>query len=163
MNDQDEIFEAATETPVSLGCPSLVPPQVITHDEPARDENANADPTVPLRTRRDYFDDVDAYVLCSVYPSGKHVLLFWMQTGETCSQKPFHVQISYWVPDDETGTATIRINREFFATVQSADPKKVLAMAMQLVIKYRDDILNLRAKRSAARLRKRNQEKGGEE
>lgn len=30
MNDQDEMFEAATETPVSL-----VPPQVIAHDEPA--------------------------------------------------------------------------------------------------------------------------------
>lgn len=35
MNDQDEIFEAATETPATLGCPSLVPPQVIAHDEPA--------------------------------------------------------------------------------------------------------------------------------
>ena len=35
MNDQDEMFEAATETPVTLGCPSLVPPQVIAHDEPA--------------------------------------------------------------------------------------------------------------------------------
>lgn len=30
MNDQDEMFEAATETPVSL-----VPPPVIAHDEPA--------------------------------------------------------------------------------------------------------------------------------
>lgn len=42
MNDQDEIFEAATETPVTLGCPSLVPPQVITHDEPARDDDERA-------------------------------------------------------------------------------------------------------------------------
>lgn len=35
MQDQDEIFEAATELPATLGCPSLVPPQVIAHDEPA--------------------------------------------------------------------------------------------------------------------------------
>ena len=40
MNDQDEMFEAATETPVSLGCPSLVPPQVIAHDEPAQESRS---------------------------------------------------------------------------------------------------------------------------
>lgn len=40
MNDQDEIFEAATETPVSLGCPSLVPPHVIPHDEPAQESRS---------------------------------------------------------------------------------------------------------------------------
>lgn len=36
MNDQDEIFEAATETPASMGCPSLVSPRIIVHDEPAK-------------------------------------------------------------------------------------------------------------------------------
>lgn len=34
MRDQDEIYEAATETPASLGCPSLVPGTVVVHDEP---------------------------------------------------------------------------------------------------------------------------------
>lgn len=32
---EDEIHEAATEEPVTVGCPSLVPPRVIPHDEPA--------------------------------------------------------------------------------------------------------------------------------
>lgn len=32
MNDQDEIFEQATETPITLGCP------VVVHDEPAEDD-----------------------------------------------------------------------------------------------------------------------------
>ena len=34
MKDQDEIYEAATETPASLGYPSLVPGTVVVHDEP---------------------------------------------------------------------------------------------------------------------------------
>ena len=34
MNDQDEMFEAATEEPATLGCPSLVPGTVVVHDEP---------------------------------------------------------------------------------------------------------------------------------
>ena len=34
MRDQDEIYEAATEEPVTLGCPSLVPGTVVVHDEP---------------------------------------------------------------------------------------------------------------------------------
>ena len=37
MKDQDEIYEAATETPASLGCPSLVPGTVVVHDEPGVD------------------------------------------------------------------------------------------------------------------------------
>ena len=32
---EDEIHEAATEEPVTVGCPSLVPPRIIPHDEPA--------------------------------------------------------------------------------------------------------------------------------
>lgn len=34
MRDQDEIYEAATEEPATLGCPSLVPGKVIVHEEP---------------------------------------------------------------------------------------------------------------------------------
>ena len=34
MRDQDEIYEAATEEPATLGCPSLVPGKVVVHDEP---------------------------------------------------------------------------------------------------------------------------------
>ena len=34
MRDQDEIYEAATEEPATLGCPSLVPGTVVVHDEP---------------------------------------------------------------------------------------------------------------------------------
>ena len=34
MQDQDEIYEAATEEPATLGCPSLVPGKVVVHDEP---------------------------------------------------------------------------------------------------------------------------------
>ena len=34
MSDQDEIYEAATEEPASLGCPSLVPGTVVVHEEP---------------------------------------------------------------------------------------------------------------------------------
>ena len=33
MKDQDEIYEAATEEPATLGCPSLVPGKVVVHDE----------------------------------------------------------------------------------------------------------------------------------
>lgn len=32
---EEEIQEAATEEPVTVGCPSLVPPRMIPHDEPA--------------------------------------------------------------------------------------------------------------------------------
>lgn len=32
---EEELHEAATEEPVTVGCPSLVPPRVIAHDEPA--------------------------------------------------------------------------------------------------------------------------------
>lgn len=37
MRDQDEIYEAATEEPATLGCPSLVPGKVVVHDEPGVD------------------------------------------------------------------------------------------------------------------------------
>ena len=37
MRDQDEIYEAATEEPATLGCPSLVPGAVVVHDEPGVD------------------------------------------------------------------------------------------------------------------------------
>ena len=39
MRDQDEIYEAATEEPATLGCPSLVPGKVVVHDEPGVDND----------------------------------------------------------------------------------------------------------------------------
>ena len=39
MRDEDEIYEAATEEPVTLGCPSLVPGKVVVHDEPGVDND----------------------------------------------------------------------------------------------------------------------------
>ena len=39
MRDQDEIYEAATEEPTTLGCPSLVPGTVVVHDEPGVDND----------------------------------------------------------------------------------------------------------------------------
>ena len=38
---EEEILEAATEPPVTVGCPSLVPPRVIPHDEPAAEVPRN--------------------------------------------------------------------------------------------------------------------------
>lgn len=43
MQDKDEIYEAATETPASLGCPSLVPGAVVVHDEPTDAEKTQSE------------------------------------------------------------------------------------------------------------------------
>ena len=43
MRDQDEIYEAATEEPATLGCPSLVPGTVVVHDEPTDAEKTQSE------------------------------------------------------------------------------------------------------------------------
>ena len=43
MRDQDEIYEAATEEPATLGCPSLVPGTVVVHDEPGDAEKTQSE------------------------------------------------------------------------------------------------------------------------
>lgn len=53
---EEEIHEAATEEPVTVGCPSLVPPRVIPHDEPAAEVHKT------LRTQEEYFKQ--HYSLC---------------------------------------------------------------------------------------------------
>ena len=181
MNDQDEIFEQATETPITIGisaeaegraaeqplgqCPSLVPAKVIAHDEPAADDE--------LRKRREQ-SERDREI---ARQKRKIVWKNYATKSEICvmgrtqqNSKVYEVLVSKRpVATLQDNYALLKVNGKVVLTCSFTGGawmlKKMLTAAAQELVNYkakrnRDSRRNY-AKRDAAKAAKRAQQQEG--